>query len=1464
MPPPTFEHLHANWHPPITDADAPVRFQAIDWYPHDVRAAPPKAVPLMTYQEKQAYYNGTDPRVTFQMDVFGVGPEGETYTLKVGGFRPYFFVRLPDGTTDAEAKDIARFLQQDDHFLSSSMKNEFDVGASCLEPYFAYHGYQFGRKHPFLKLVFHSDRARKRMSRQMEKGCKLPQGLIRGFNANANEPKAKYYYFQLYESNVESLIRFFHDKRMNPCGWVELDANAYIALEQGSGETLAYCALECEAAQVRASDSQQMAKTMICSFDIEADSSHGDFPLAVKDYTKPANELILVYLHFLDEQVDVKVHLLVTWLKHLFRLLDDSETKALTYTHPVEKDEDGNELPRKADDPFALHNFSRVFPAHDLTPATMPYFRALAVEVKTMFNDATSSDVYEGDTVNIHIPGDTHSKKDQVEAIRIMSGRSGLSQHDKEYFLKKTRRWVRLRDPDGVDDRRQWRIEREGGYVSYTHMPAHAWKKRKPRLLAKLVKLLTTALPEIRGDRVIQIGSVFQRFGEAKPCLKHLLALDSCDPIDGATVEWFDNEADLLVRWAEMMREMSPHIVTGYNIFGFDYKFMWERADVLGVADAFGDLSQLPTYRTTLPHRRHRSSPEEKLLKPRKPGGAWQCRCDGMHCKLLEKELASAGLGENRLFYMDVPGMVQIDMCKDIMKDHNLSSYKLDDVASKFIHGKFTDVERDDDGATTVLWSDNNYGIQQGDYLYLYETTVIGEEPIDDGKKFRLASVTTVDGKHRFELTEPVVLAVGSKFEWGLGKDDVGPQDIFRMQYEGPAERATIGRYCLQDCALVLSLMVKLQTVSNNFGMASVCSVPFQYIFTRGQGVKTFSLVSRECARRDYRIPQRRADGIVPANLPPEEQDAIFEKGFPQDKGEPPATKETYQGAFVLDPKPGIYLDEAIAVLDYSSLYPSSQISHNLCPSSIVLDPEYLGDAGGEKLKAMGLEYRDVTYDNYISVRKGSGNGATYDRKRNTLNPTTTCRFIQPKKQPDGSIVNTDRGVLPQTLQLLLSQRKATRKKIETEPDPFVKAVLDGLQLAYKVTANSVYGSLGAQTNPIFFKDIAASTTATGREMLLFAKSFVLSHYPGAEIIYGDTDSIFIHFHPKNEHQQELKGQAALEESIKLGVEAGKKATHELQDVQKLAPQDLEYEKTFLDPIFYASKKKYIGYLYETDPHKGKLKYMGIVLKRRDNARIVKIVYADVIDGMLKQKSISASIQVLQSHIQRLLDHKVPLRDLIISKSLRSHYADPQQIVHKVLADRMADRDPGNKPQANDRIPYVYIDVGDKPITVQGDRVEHPDYIREHNLKPDALFYITNQISKPVSQIYGLVVEQLPGYKYASDPHYWQKQRRKYETDGKGHTKEWVDKKITDMRVAMAEELLFGDYVREEENHRNGSQSIKQWFPSKAVEGKPDGAQAKAGGSGGSGGGGSGGGGSGGGVGQRVEQGTLTQWFVKK
>jgi hypothetical protein len=85
-------------------------------------------------------------------------------------------------------------------------------------------------------------------------------------------------------------------------------------------------------------------------------------------------------------------------------------------------------------------------------------------------------------------------------------------------------------------------------------------------------------------------------------------------------------------------------------------------------------------------------------------------------------------------------------------------------------------------------------------------------------------------------------------------------------------------------------------------------------------------------------------------------------------------------------------------------------------------------------------------------------------------------------------------------------------------------------------------------------------------------------------------------------------------------------------------------------------------------------------------------------------------------------------------------YVDRRSIVHAVLADRMKDRDPGNAPQSNDRIPYAYVITKGKP-KLQGERVEHPEYIDEKKLKLDYLFYITNQIMKPSIQFLELLVE---------------------------------------------------------------------------------------------------------------------------
>ena len=114
-----------------------------------------------------------------------------------------------------------------------------------------------------------------------------------------------------------------------------------------------------------------------------------------------------------------------------------------------------------------------------------------------------------------------------------------------------------------------------------------------------------------------------------------------------------------------------------------------------------------------------------------------------------------------------------------------------------------------------------------------------------------------------------------------------------------------------------------------------------------------------------------------------------------------------YEGAIVLPPNPGIYLETPITVLDYSSLYPSSMISENLSHDTYVMDPKY------DNLP--GVEYKDITYDVYEWIdpkikSKGKKNG------------TKTCRFVQ---FPDG-----DKGVIPKISMKLLSARKRPKNSV--------------------------------------------------------------------------------------------------------------------------------------------------------------------------------------------------------------------------------------------------------------------------------------------------------------------------------------------------------------------------------------------------------------------------------------------------
>lgn len=554
----------------------------------------------------------------------------------------------------------------------------------------------------------------------------------------------------------------------------------------------------------------------------------------------------------------------------------------------------------------------------------------------------------------------------------------------------------------------------------------------------------------------------------------------------------------------------------------------------------------------------------------------------------------------------------------------------------------------------------------------------------------------------------------------GMRKQDLSPADIFRLQLGSPADRALIAKYCVQDCALCNHLLMKLEVVANNVGMANVCCVPLSFLFLRGQGVKVLSLVAKRSMAEGFLIP-------TPCKRLEEETG-----GEDGDSG--------YEGAIVLEPETGLYLREPVSVLDFASLYPSSIISGNLSHDTYVMDPAF------DNLP--GVEYSEVCYDTH----------------EGQIQRQEVCRFAK-----------TTMGVLPMILQDLLSARRSTRARIKalqgSGADAFLLAVLDGQQVAIKVTANSVYGQMGARTSALYLKPIAACTTAIGRAMILRAKAF-LEHEHGARVIYGDTDSVFAVFPDRG-----LIGRAALQASI----DEGSRASIAF-NVHLPAPHDLEYEKTFF-PFFLLSKKRYVGKKFvRSSDEVGEISSMGIVTKRRDNAPIVKTIYGGILDILLERQDVTEAELFLTNKLMELVSGQVGLDELVVSKALKGFYKTPDTIAHYVLARRMGDRDPGSRPQVNDRVPYVYIVAPQKLL--QGERIEDPSYVRAHAIPVDTTHYVTNQIMKPVVQLLSLALERLSGFRQDA-----RIARGLREVTDRGGD-------ITAYREAAAQELLFAPILK--------------------------------------------------------------------
>lgn len=285
------------------------------------------------------------------------------------------------------------------------------------------------------------------------------------------------------------------------------------------------------------------------------------------------------------------------------------------------------------------------------------------------------------------------------------------------------------------------------------------------------------------------------------------------------------------------------------------------------------------------------------------------------------------------------------------------------------------------------------------------------------------------------------------------------------------------------------------------------------------------------------------------------------------------ATDEQYEGATVIEPTRGYY-DVPIATLDFASLYPSIIQAHNLCYTTL------LNKTTVDKLKLKKDE-------DYIVTPNGD-------------------MFCTAKKR---------KGLLSQILEELLGARKRAKKELAVETDPFKKAVLNGRQLALKISANSVYGITGATVGKLPCLAIASSTTSYGRQMIEKTKEEVEARYTvangyshDAQVIYGDTDSVMVKFGPKD-----------LQKAMSLGEDAASYVSAKF-----ITPIKLEFEKVYY-PYLLINKKRYAG-LYWTNPEKyDKMDSKGIETVRRDNCRLVQTVIETILHKILIDRDVQGA-----------------------------------------------------------------------------------------------------------------------------------------------------------------------------------------------------------------------------------------------
>jgi DNA polymerase delta subunit 1 len=590
--------------------------------------------------------------------------------------------------------------------------------------------------------------------------------------------------------------------------------------------------------------------------------------------------------------------------------------------------------------------------------------------------------------------------------------------------------------------------------------------------------------------------------------------------------------------------------------------------------------------------------------------------------KMTSFSWGSSGYGHNEINLLEMDGRIMIDLLPIIRRDYKLPLYGLGYTSKYFLGRTKHPVTAKEMFETFELGQEakNNPNKPLREYISEKQALIRVDPDIHDKSQlFERFHVSQYMNKNDAEI--PII------------NDEMIPN--ITLQEHAFEEMKKVVEYCVIDSDLVMELFEKIHCWIGLIEMSNVVGVTLVELFTRGQQLRVLSQVYDEASKDQIVIDER----VVP--------------------------KMEYSGGFVYEPNPGIYHN--IPCLDFKSLYPSVMISHNIDFRTFV-PPEMMDKIPDEMCHV-------IEWDEDVKKKKDGGNeideGDEDDDDGDNDNKGTEKIRYRFKFVRQEHLL----GILPRLLVRLISERDAVRNIQKGFKKNTVEwIVLERRQLALKVSANSMYGALGAQEGgKLPLPEAAACVTAKSRESIRKVNAHLESK--GNKIIYGDTDSSM----------------------PDIGITDPKKAyamaKAVARELTELFPPPMQVEDEEVYHTMLCIKKKMYLCIKMTpagEPilERDQLKIRGVVPARRDNCQYQRDSYLDTAWKILLRKPMMETYNFLIEMCLKLMRREVPWKDLVVIKGLGTHYKNKSYCM-KVFSDELCRI---GKPAApGDRLEYIIV-----------------------------------------------------------------------------------------------------------------------------------------------------------------------------